>query len=106
MRYPRARSLAACCAPGRGLYGRIDAPQSDAANYPPARHRTPGDIISEQRVTSSESAACPCGTRATEKQGNGSYGRNQGYRWLFKLGAILNVTSLPKPSNASSARHV
>jgi len=53
-RYLRARSLAACCA--YGSFQGLTAPQSDATNYPPARHRTPGEIISEPRATSSRNA--------------------------------------------------
>ena len=34
----------------------IDLPTPDATNYPPARHRTPGDIMSEYRATSSRNA--------------------------------------------------
>src|SRR6202040_2412776 len=39
-------------APVQGL----TIPQPDATNYPPARHRTPGDIMSEYRATSSRNA--------------------------------------------------
>ena len=34
----------------------LTAPQPDATNYPPARHRIPGDIMSERRATSSRNA--------------------------------------------------
>ena len=34
----------------------LTIPQPDATNYPPARHRTPGDIRSEYRATSSRNA--------------------------------------------------
>ena len=37
---------------GQGL----TVPQPDATNYPPARRRTPGDIMSEYRATSSRNA--------------------------------------------------
>ena len=39
-------------APVQGL----TIPQPDATNYPPARHRTPADIMSEYRATSSRNA--------------------------------------------------
>ena len=35
---------------------RLILPQPNARNYPPARHRSPGDIMSEYRATSSRNA--------------------------------------------------
>ena len=40
----------------RGSFNGLTAPQPDGKNYPPARHRTPGDFMSECRATSSRNA--------------------------------------------------
>src|SRR6516162_4715170 len=59
---PASRSLATALSEGalaRGLLHMsrtLTIPQLNATNYPPARHRTPGDIMSEYRATSSRNA--------------------------------------------------
>ena len=44
----------------------LTIPQPDATNYPPARHRTPGDIMSEYRATSSRNARATSSESADE----------------------------------------
>ena len=63
---PASRSLATALPEGglaRGLLGSsswqlqgLTILQPDATNYPPARHRTPNDIMSEYRATPSRNA--------------------------------------------------
>jgi len=79
---PASRSLATALSEGalaRGLLHMsrtLTIPQLNATNYPPARHRTPGDIMSEYRARSSRNA------RATSSESSHPAGG-----WLLRVGS-------------------
>ena len=108
-RYLRARSLAACCA--YGSFQGLTAPQSDATNYPPARHRTPGDIISEPRATSSRNARATSSESATKSphvrnwpQTNGVVMAKKGREWTKRDVRELTTLARQKAPAAKIAK--